>query len=265
MILEDGLQDIVRKAMVGIGMDMEGLSKRSGIPEGRLVAIMSGSLPGPEEVLLISEALNLRGDRLLAIAEGRYKTAVLPRWVEERLITVRGHLSGYEVKAYILGDRTGMLIDTATDPEGVVRAVREAGITLRAVFITHNHRDHVGGIERIVRDLGIPVYSGEDIPGIRARRPDDGGRVDVDGITVTTIWVPGHTRRSFAYYTEGMCFVGDTIFAGSIGRSNPPSLYTTHLRSIREKLLSLPDDTVLLPGHGPPTTVGEERRSNPFL
>ena len=75
---------------------------------------------------------------------------------------------------------------------------------------------------------------------------------------------PGHTPGGVCYKTEGSCFVGDTLFAGSIGRANPPTLYPTHLKSVRTRVLTLPETLILFPGHGPSTTVREEKAHNPF-
>ncbi len=258
VVLEDEFSDIVEKALSGLGIDRERLSSDTAIPRERLLAILSGKRPRREEVMAIARVLGLKADRLLAIAEGSYQPAPLPPEVDRRLVTIRGYIGGYEVKAYILfkgGD--GILIDTACNPEAVLDALRERGITLRAIFLTHGHGDHTGGLERVLKECSVPVYRGRSLV--------DGQEVRAGGMLVRCLATPGHTQDSFSYLTDGVCLVGDTLFAGSIGRSNPPSLYPIHLRSIRERILTLPDPTILLPGHGPATTVGEERENNPFF
>lgn len=258
--LEDEFPDIVEKALSGLGIDEERLSFKAGIPLKRVLDLLSGRRPEREEVMAIARVLHLKGDRLFAIAEGRYQPAPLPPEIEKRLITVRGYLGGYEVKAYLFfKGGEAILIDTACNPEGILEVLRKKGMELKAIFLTHGHGDHVGGVEGILRELSVPVYRG----GTGSIR--DGEEIRVGSIGVRCLHTPGHTRDSFSYLLEGLCFVGDTIFAGSIGRSNPPSLYSLHLRSIKERILTLPDPTILLPGHGPATTVEEERENNPFL
>jgi glyoxylase-like metal-dependent hydrolase (beta-lactamase superfamily II) len=123
----------------------------------------------------------------------------------------------------------------------------------------------------------VPVYLGEADesllswapPRTQLKVPDAGGRLKVGRLTITFMTTPGHTPGGTCYHLpEGsvpMCFVGDTLFAGSIGRSNPSTLYSTHLKSVREQVMKLSPDTVLLPGHGPATTVREELAHNPFV
>lgn len=289
MYLEDDFSDIVRKAMRGLNIDIETLSIETEISVERLSNLLTGNVrPVEREVTAISRALDLKGDRLWSVVSGTYRPEPLPPQIEERLIIIKGYIGGYEVRAYIVMDpemkikapsshpcrgeeirpvyrKEGILVDTACNPGAIRKALFKRGITLKAILITHSHGDHVGGIDGLVSDLSLPVYGGEDIPGVEVRRIYDGETLSLGDMSIRCLRVPGHTEGSFAYHTGRLCFVGDTLFAGSIGRSNPPSLYQIHLRSIREKLLVLPDTTVLLPGHGPATTVGGERRGNPFL
>jgi hydroxyacylglutathione hydrolase len=124
----------------------------------------------------------------------------------------------------------------------------------------------------------VPVYIGQDDIELLQWRParrltamgsaDDDHCVAVGALEVNCMVTPGHTPGGFCYRVrlgkQDVCFVGDTLFAGSVGRANPFSLYPQHLESLRRRLLTLPDATVLLPGHGPGTTVAEEREHNPF-
>lgn len=157
-----------------------------------------------------------------------------------------------------------------------------------AIFITHGHSDHISALNEVRRATGAPVYiSREDAPAlqdanrnlsffvgaaIECAAPEyfftDGEDVQAAGFTFKIFATPGHTKGGICIYDEadGFVFAGDTIFCESIGRTDlPGGSYKEILASIKSKLLTLPEDTVLLPGHGPKTTVGWERRRNPFL
>jgi len=154
--------------------------------------------------------------------------------------------------------------------------VDSRSFTVLGVCLTHGHTDHAGGLDHILQRWPVPVYLGNgDVPLLPWKPPQenlfvpqDGQTIPVGNLIVTCLATPGHTPGGFCYLvtlgTHELCFVGDTLFAGSIGRSNPFSLYPDHLESVRGRVLRLAPDTVLLPGHGPATTVKEEIVYNPF-
>lgn len=190
---------------------------------------------------------------------------------------------------YIVGDpgtRDAVIIDPGEEAELFLRRIATERWTLRAVWLTHAHVDHILGVERVVEAAGVPVYlHPADLPlysampeqaawlGIRPQQapaPDhelaEGDVLTVGSVSFEVRHVPGHSPGSVALVGRGMAFVGDVLFAGSIGRADLPGADAeTLLASIREKLLTLPDETVVYPGHGPETTIGQERRTNPFL
>ena len=158
----------------------------------------------------------------------------------------------------------------------MLSVLKENRLQLKAVCLTHGHTDHAGGLDQILSQWPVPVYLGKgDFPLLPWKPPSssitiptDGQKILVGDLTVTCLPTPGHTPGGYCFRVseskKEVCFVGDTLFAGSIGRSNPFSLYAAHLCSVRERVLSLPGETVLLPGHGPATTVSEELINNPF-
>jgi hydroxyacylglutathione hydrolase len=195
----------------------------------------------------------------------------------------------FQENCYILADadtRDAVLIDPGEEYELFLDRLTSARFALREIWLTHAHLDHVQGIAGVVRATGVPVslhpldhplYENAvqqgrwfgievDPPTPIDRELADGDRLAVGGLEFEVRHVPGHSPGSVAFVGHGMAFVGDAVFAGSIGRVDlPGGDGQTLLASIRERLLTLPDETVLYSGHGPETSVGTERASNPFL
>ena len=191
--------------------------------------------------------------------------------------------------AYILADRdagAAVLIDPGEEAELFLRRVATERLTLAAVWLTHAHVDHILGVNRVLRETAVPLYLHpadrplyDGLPaqgaafGLRADAPPppdhdltDGQQLAVGGLTLDVLHVPGHTPGHVAFVGQGIALVGDVLFAGSIGRTDLPGGDTaTLLASIRERLLPLADETIVYPGHGPQTTIGRERRTNPFI
>jgi glyoxylase-like metal-dependent hydrolase (beta-lactamase superfamily II) len=196
----------------------------------------------------------------------------------------------FQENCYILADperKEAVLVDPGEDADLFLRRLRTEGLALVAVWLTHAHLDHVIGVRPVVRVTGAPVYLHpadrslyDGMPdqggwlGFRGLEPPpapdhelaDGDTLTVGGLSFEVRHVPGHSPGGVAFVGHGIALVGDALFAGSIGRTDLPGGDTpTLLASIRDRLLTLPDDTVVYSGHGPETTIGRERRTNPFL
>lgn len=181
----------------------------------------------------------------------------------------------------------GIIVDPGDEADRIMDAVKKAGIEkVPAIFLTHGHGDHISALDEVKAATGAKVYmSREDAPMLRVWNsslsystnrdkkfdpPDafftDGEKLTAAGLDFTIAATPGHTRGGVCIIGDGVVFCGDTVFLKSIGRTDlPGGSYDAILDSIKTKLLVLPDDYKLLPGHGPATTVGWERRRNPFL
>jgi glyoxylase-like metal-dependent hydrolase (beta-lactamase superfamily II) len=197
--------------------------------------------------------------------------------------------------AYIVAEEPGgkaLIVDAPPDPDEIGAVLLEHDLTLAAVLLTHGHIDHTGGSGELARSTGASVHVHPDddfltlhpVEQVRAMFgmtppgifgvPDhletlaDGDRLHVAGFDIDVRHTPGHTPGHCCFYLEDheMLFSGDQLFAGSIGRSD--FSYGSHealMKSMAEKVMVLPDETRVLPGHGPETTIGRERQTNPFL
>jgi glyoxylase-like metal-dependent hydrolase (beta-lactamase superfamily II) len=185
--------------------------------------------------------------------------------------------------------RVGAVIDPGGDLDQVLAAVQENGVQLQKILLTHAHIDHAGGTAELARRLQLPIegpHRGDQfwidglpeqarmfgLPACDRFTPDrwldEGDRVQVGEVEFEVRHCPGHTPGHVVFYSaaDQVAFVGDVLFAGSIGRTDfPGGDYDTLIRAIRDKLLTLGDEVRFVPGHGPMSTFGEERRSNPFL
>lgn len=191
---------------------------------------------------------------------------------------------------YILapGPRSpAVVIDPAGEIKSIVSRLHRAELECVGILVTHGHVDHMAGAGPLSDAVGAPVFihradSGSLASprtrlvglagGVMATRPrqieylDEGDRVQAGELTLEVLHTPGHTPGGISFYLPGYLFCGDLIFQGSIGRTDlKGGSLQTLLRAVREKVWDLPDDTRILPGHGPATTLGAEKRSNPFL
>lgn len=190
---------------------------------------------------------------------------------------------------YIVYDsdtKDAMVIDPAWDYPKIDQALKDHGLTLRLIFLTHGHADHIGALQELRQRKNVPVYVGAGDEGLITNSHNnlsmfmgtpitcdsadyiahDGDTIQVGNLSFKVLETPGHTPGGLSLYGNGVVFAGDTLFRYSVGRTD---LYggdtATLIQSINDKLMTLPDDTVVLPGHGPSTLIGDERRNNPFL
>ena len=182
--------------------------------------------------------------------------------------------------------RRAVLVDPGDEASRIARMVRDSGADLEAIWLTHAHIDHIGAVAAVKREWDVPVYlHPADAPlyaagatqaafyGLDFEQPApperslaDGDNVRVGSLQFEVLHVPGHSPGLVVFHGNGVVLAGDLLFAGSIGRtdlplSNPVDMEASLARAMRE----LPDDMLVHPGHGPPTSIGRERASNPFV
>ena len=182
--------------------------------------------------------------------------------------------------------KTGVVIDPGGDAEQILEKIRQKGIAIETIFLTHGHSDHIMAVDAVRAATGATVYISEADAGMLTKASNnlsiymgagaefkaadefliDGEIVTAAGLKFQVVATPGHTKGGVCLICGDTVFCGDTIFSESIGRTDlPGGSYSQILHSIKTKIMVLPDEMKLLPGHGPATTIGWERRRNPFL
>ena len=201
-------------------------------------------------------------------------------------------LGPFSTNCYIVGSessRAGIIIDPADDAKTILDRVKGLELDIKIIILTHGHIDHVGALKAVKEATGAEMAIHTDdakslrglrgwlqsflVPGLTYPLPPppdrllkDGDSINVAGLSFKVLHTPGHTPGGICLLGEGIVFSGDTLFNYGIGRTDlPGGSYNQLLESIRTKLMTLPDDTIVYPGHGPETIISAERQANPFL
>lgn len=204
------------------------------------------------------------------------------------MILKKLEVGSFAANCYIIGDeisKEALVIDPGAEADIILKSLQSLGLTVKTLLLTHAHVDHIGALAELKDATGAEIAIHEDeaislqqepfrllvMPSSRpAPAPDrllkDKDTITVGRMTFQVIHTPGHTRGGISLLGDGFVFTGDTLFNFSIGRTDfPGGNYNQELNSIRNSLLTLPDNTVVFPGHGPDSTIGTEREGNPFL
>ncbi len=272
-MLEDDFSDVFRKAKRGTGVDDATIAKRTGLAVADLAAWTKGEgIPGEDAARALAPLLGLDPGKLADLAAQRWEPHVgYPA-------DVRHHphdphpSNGYLF--HLEDGRTAALIDPAGLPATLMRAIGEGPYALRYILITHKHADHCDATADVARafpDAQIVMHRA-DVAAIgslahKALPITDGEALPFgDAAEIRMLHTPGHTDGSSCFLFKSTLFTGDTLFAGSVGGAfGDVSTYDDILESVRTKIFNLDDATVLMPGHGPPSTVAEEQAHNPFF
>ncbi len=282
--LEDHAGDIIQKARSGQGFSLARLAEISHISESELRDIETWEHPASEETLShLAKTLHLDTHKLSAIAHDRWRPLAPSPNLKNRVLSIEGSIGGYAVNGYILFDahsRQAAAVDTAFAPEKMLSAVSAHQLTLKYVLLTHAHMDHMGGVEDLKKETGAAVYLHRDelarFQSQSSLKPDgfldETQTLTLGSLEIGILCTPGHTAGGLSFLVSGtpkmaeaLCFTGDALFSGSTGRSISSAGYRQLLNSLAQKVLTLNDQCIVLPGHGPCSTVGEEKHHNPFF
>lgn len=263
--LEDNVWDILQKAQGGLGLNEGELLERSGVTAREWRALAGGDYP--ESVLFaLAGVLGLRGEALVGLARGQWQPGEQSIDGVTLFNTCFGAMA---VNAYLLWDpltRDAALFDTGADADPLLAFLHEHQLRLGLILLTHSHGDHIFELDRIKEKTGASAWISDREPVEGANCFSVGREFRFGNLRVETRSTWGHSPGGTTYVIQGLdrpaAVVGDALFAGSMGGARV--FYSEALRNNREQIYSLPEQTVLCPGHGPMTTVGEEKKHNPF-
>jgi glyoxylase-like metal-dependent hydrolase (beta-lactamase superfamily II) len=264
--LEDNFNDIIGKAQRGFKLRDDQLAERAGIAVNELGRIQSGKVED-ELIRKVARALSLGPGALVASANKRWLPA------EQELAGLAQFNTPYHdmtVNAYLVWDpksRQAVAFDTGADCSPVLQFAKSNDLAIKLILLTHTHPDHIADLARFKSETGAPTFVPEREPIAGAESFSEGRTFELGGLRIETRLTSGHSAGGITFVISGLArpvaVVGDAMFAGSMGGGGVS--YTDALGNNRKKILSLPNETVLCPGHGPLTTVAEEKLHNPFF
>jgi len=264
--LEDQFNDVLAKAIRGTGIAPGELAAASGVTLAQVRAAIDGAFD-PAVVRAMAGPLGLAADSLLALGEGTYMPAPVAM---EGLLPFNTPFGDMTVNAFLVWDpatRAAAMFDTGSDAGDALDAAAGRNLRIEQVFLTHAHGDHIYDLDRLLEKTKARAWTprGEGVDGAGEFTP--GTNFAIGSLRVETRLTCGHARGGVTYVVRGLsrplAICGDAMFAGSMGGGMVS--YADALRTNRSEILSLPEETILAPGHGPLTTVGEQRAHNPFF
>lgn len=265
--LEDSHLDILGKAQRGLQLTDAALIQRAGISAAEFEQIQAGEiLPGP--LAALATALNLGPQALIAAAHQAWRPEAVATPGLQAFTT---NFDDMTVNSYLVWDadtRAAVAFDTGATVGSMLEFAAANGLNIGLILLTHTHVDHIADLDRLRRETGAPAWLGDGEPALAGVQPFAAGKsFPVGALTVKTRLTWGHAEGGITYVVCGLArpvaIVGDAIFAGSMGGGKVS--YADALRTTRDEILSLPDAAIIAPGHGPLTTVAEQKAHNPFF
>ena len=264
--LEDTYADIVGKSMRGLKLSDDDVAAKAGVTAEAVASLKEGKFD-ETTARAVAPTLGLGADALVAMG----KKAWRPQAVEVAgLASFNTPFEDMTVNSYVAFDRASgesVAFDTGADCSGLLAFLAQEKLTLKLILLTHTHGDHILELDRLREKTGAPAFVGNREPIDGAETFAEGREFRVGALRIGTRLTWGHSPGGITYVISGLekpiAIVGDALFASSMGGGGVS--YADALRTNREQILTLPENTVLCPGHGPLTTVGEEKAHNPFF
>ena len=264
--LEDSFNDIVSKAIRGLGLTDSAVADKAVVSPGEVLSLREGTW-NEETARAVAPVLGLHPEALVASGEKTYQPAPVELAGLLQFNTVYEDMT---VNSYLVWDavsKEAVAFDTGADASGLLDAVAAQGLTLKLILLTHTHGDHIFDLDRLKEKTGAPAFVGDREPLEGAVSFTAGRTWAVGSLQIESRLTWGHSKGGITFVVRGLgqtvAIVGDAVFAGSMGGGGVS--YADALRTNREEILSLPDETIVCAGHGPLTTIGEQKRYNPFL
>ena len=265
--LEDNFTDVIGKAQRGLGISDSQLAEAARISSNDVRKLRGGEV---DEIALyrVAPVLGLAGRALFDLASGN--------WTPPEINAIEGfagfttNFGDMSVNAYLAWDpktKRGFAFDTGADTTEMVARIAQEKLHIKAILLTHSHPDHIAALAELRKATAAPVYLGER-ESVRDAEPiAEGKAFAADELEIETLLTWGHSEGGVTYFVRGLerplAIVGDSIFAGSMGGGSVS--YQDALQNNLTKILSLPNETIICPGHGPLTTVEKEKNDNPFF
>lgn len=265
--LEDNFNDVIGKAQRGLKLTDEALAQRTGVSVAELTAAKEGKFD-ETVVRKLAPALNLGANALVAMGKKAWRpkeASVIPG-----LAMFTTNYEDMTVNSFMAWDtksKEAVFFDTGADASVMLKLAKDNGLKAELILLTHTHPDHIADLTKLKSATGAKAYvcELEAIDGAESFKA--GKKFTAGGLRIETRQTSGHSKGGITYVISGLAtpvaVVGDSIFASSMGGGMIS--YENALRNNREEILTLPGNTVLCPGHGPLTTVGEEKANNPFF
>jgi glyoxylase-like metal-dependent hydrolase (beta-lactamase superfamily II) len=264
--LEDNFADVIGKAQRGLHISDSELAAQSGVNAAALKELRGGKFD-EAAARKVAPLLGLNADALVELALQRWR----PDPVElDGLAAFSTRFDDMLVNSYLVWDAAAgdaAAFDTGSDCSGMLDTLRARKLKLRSIFLTHTHGDHVYDLDRFREITAAKAFVSERETMSGAEAFEAGKVFELGSLRVETRLTWGHSRGGITYVVRGLAkpvaVVGDALFAASMGGGM--ASYADALRTNREEIFSLPGETIICPGHGPMTTVGEEKKHNPFF
>jgi hydroxyacylglutathione hydrolase len=265
--LEDNAGDVIGKAQRGLGISDSQLASKAGLSADQVRKLRDGKF---EEAALraIAPVLNLDATALVDLVQNKWKPEKIENF--DGLAQFTTDYSGMKVNAYLVwdtGSKHAAAFDTGAECDGMLKLATKENLSIKMILLTHAHPDHVADLPRLREETGAEVFAParEPVPG--ANKIDEGKHFRLGKIDIEARLTWGHSPGGMTFVVTGLArpvaIVGDSLFSGSMGGGNVS--YKDAVQNNLEKILTLPDETVICPGHGPMTTVGEEKKHNAFF
>jgi glyoxylase-like metal-dependent hydrolase (beta-lactamase superfamily II) len=265
--LEDNLSDIIGKAQRGLGISDSQLAEKSGVSAEKIRKLREGTFDD-DTVERTAPVLKLDPAALRKLAAGKWGPEATGEI--EGLAQFNTTYGDMTVNAYLVWDpatREAVAFDTGADCSDMLQRIEKENLNVKLILLTHSHPDHVADLRRLRKATGAPVYISKLEEAEGAEEVEEGKHFRVGSLEIEARLTSGHSPGGMTFVVTGLsrpvAIAGDSLFAGSMGGGNVS--YEDALRNNREKILTLPDETIVCPGHGPLTTVGKEKRDNPFF
>lgn len=264
--LEDNFTDIIGKAQRGLGISDSELAEKSGASVAAIRQLREGNFDRATSDQ-IAPLLQLNPEALADLAQGNFRPNEIAL---DGLAQFNTPYHDMQVNAYLVWDptsREAVAFDSGAKCSTLLEHARKHGLTIKLILLTHAHPDHVADLDRLARETGAPIFLSRREKASGAQPIEEGKKFAVGKLEIESRLTWGHSPGGMTFVVRGLerpvAIVGDSLFAGSMGGGNVS--YPEAVKNNLEKILSLPDETVLCPGHGPLTTVGDEKRHNPFF